>query len=191
MLDASIDFLTRFAAAEDVSFELWELIATSMTKGLLYAVEGALFRRLMRVCANFCTGYWTSPRLSRLIAPCVDQLKRAEALGPQRVAEQAGPLIVQLAITASDQHELVLKAINTALLARMRTEIDGEAAQVAAVRTMEAVWRGVGDAMASHVSEALPVVLECLEADAPVERATRSLVAAMEDMTGEGLLDAQ
>jgi hypothetical protein len=73
----------------------------------------------------------------------------------------------------------------------MRDDADGEAAQVAGVRTLEAVWRGVGDPMGTHVAETLPVVLECLEADAPVERATRSLVATMEAMAGESLLDAQ
>ena len=81
--------------------------------------------------------------------------------------------------------------INTALLGRMRDDAEGEAAQVAGVRTLEAVWRGVGDAMATHVAETLPVVLECLEADTSVERATRSLVATMEGTVGESLLDAQ
>lgn len=66
-----------------------------------------------------------------------------------------------------------------------KTRSDNEAVQLAAIRALHTIWdAGIDATMAAHSAESMPFLVEALETGGRVERATKDLLARMNEDEG-------
>jgi hypothetical protein len=81
-------------------------------------------------------------------------------------------------------HETILHDLIKTYLEQTRS--DSEKAQLAALRALQTLWdAGIDASLAAHSAESMPYLVETLEAGGQVARATKDLLARMNEDAGE------
>jgi hypothetical protein len=81
-------------------------------------------------------------------------------------------------------HETILHDLIKTYLEQTRS--DSEKAQLAALRALQTLWdAGIDASLAAHSAESMPYLVETLEAGGQVARATKGLLARMNEDAGE------
>ena len=134
------------------------------------------------------SGFWTVNRLSKLVQPIVQQVE-SDNMSDSRFAANYTALLTTFAQTIEPQEQVLHDIIRAYL---QKTRSDNEAIQLAAIKALQTMWdSGIEASMAAHSAESMPFLVETLESGGQVERATKDLLARMnEDEAGGESSDA-
>lgn len=164
MLEQAVESLTVVEGT--LNMELWE------------AVTGSL--RL--AFKHDSTGFWTSARASKLVTPIVNQVD-SPAIADPRFMRVYHALLASFS-QAIESYEQVLHDVVRGYLQKTRSE--DEAVQLAAILSLQKMWdSGIETSLATHSAESMPFLVEALETGGEVERATKDLLARMNEDEGQ------
>jgi len=137
---------------------------------------------LSRALEHDNSGFWTAARLSKLVTPLAQHIE-SDNVQDGRLSVPYTALLGAVS-QAIEEHEQILHDLVKAFLTRTRSE--DEDIQLAAVNALRIMWdAGIDASMAAHSAESMPFLVEALETGGQVERATKELLARMnEDQDG-------
>lgn len=128
---------------------------------------------LQRSLDSDSTGFWTVPRLNKILMPMIERLTYTQA--GDGLAEKT---LVSLARSANDE-DTVLHAIVRALLEK--TRLDDSSTQLACVRALHTLWQSdLQGQLAAYAAESAPFLVELLEHPGEIARETKLLLKTME-----------
>ncbi|KAL7276313.1 snoRNA-binding rRNA-processing protein utp10 [Rhizina undulata] len=149
------------------------------------ALWRAVLKSLLTGFSNDERDFWQSPtHFDKIADPLLSQLSHADS---RPVDEFVIPAIVELAhVAQSEEH---VKFINSKILTHMRA--DEPKIRLAAVRLLMAIYKRMGEDWLQLLPETVPSIAELMEDDDEVvERETHRLIKVVEEVLGEGELEA-
>ena len=186
-----LDQAVQLVSSQDTDAQLLTTVMSTLSRALEHDNSGAfdVFRpsrspvRKTDDSAS-CTGFWTAARLSKLVTPLAQHIE-SDNVQDGRLSVPYTALLGAVS-QAIEEHEQILHDLVKAFLTRTRSE--DEDIQLAAVNALRIMWdAGIDASMAAHSAESMPFLVEALETGGQVERATKELLARMnEDQDGAG-----
>lgn len=144
----------------------------------------AVMSSLRRAFEHDSIGFWTPNRLAKLVQPIGKR-----ALMHSEADTGYSELLVAFA-QAVESNESILHDLIKVCLEQTRSEAEAE--QLAALRALQTLWdAGIDAAMAGHSAECMPYLVETLEAGGQVARATKELLARMNENAGQSSDDSE
>lgn len=177
VLEQALQILDANAEKEPI---LLEAVMSTLRRAFEHDTIGRSRRSIEASLAEVYTftGFWTPNRLSKLVQPIARRGTAADT--PE---DSYTSLLVSYAQAIETQESTLHDLIKACL---EQTRSDKPAEQLAALRSLQTLWdAGIDAAMAAHSAESMPYLVETLEAGGEVARATKALLARMNEDAGQ------